>query len=232
MKKAVLFWSGGKDSALALYYAQQNKEIEVVSLVCTLNEEYGRVSMHGIREEAIEKQASLTGLPLLKMWVPNLPDNSEYEKVLLRTYEILIEQGIEVVIFGDIFLEDIRWYRDHLLRKMNLEGYYPLWGLETDKLISDFLSLGFKTIICCLNSAFLDKGYLGTQIDKQFIENLSLIVDPCGENGEFHTFCYSGPIFDRELKLKLGEAHFAPLPVKSQTEEYAGGFWYIDIQTL
>ena len=229
MKKAILFWSGGKDSALALHFARQNKNIEVVALVCTLNEEYKRVSMHGIREDVIERQVLQTGLPLIKMWVPNQPDNSAYEKVLFATYEKLRDEGVEIIIYGDIFLEDIRWYRNYVLQKVGMEAYFPLWQRNTSDLMNEFLTLGFKTIICCINTFFLTKSSLGKDLDRDFLNKLPIIVDPCGENGEFHTFCYSGPVFTKDIDFKTGEEHFSTSQIKPVIAEAETGFWYIDI---
>ncbi|WP_026898394.1 Dph6-related ATP pyrophosphatase [Daejeonella oryzae] len=229
MKKAVLFWSGGKDSAMALYYARQNKDIEVVALICTINEEFKRVSMHGIRESVIERQVAQTGLPLIKMWVPNQPDNLSYEKVLTSTYQNLKEEGIEIIIYGDIFLEDIRWYRNHLLNKNGLKGYFPLWERNTAELMEEFIKLEFKAILCCIHTGFLDESTIGAQLDQQFLNDLPVIVDPCGENGEFHTFCYAGPVFSQEISFETGERDYAPLNVKSANEQFEAGFWYIDI---
>jgi uncharacterized protein (TIGR00290 family) len=228
-KKAVLFWSGGKDSALALYFARQDKEIEVVALVCTLNEEFKRVSMHGIREDVIERQAAQTGLPLIKMWVPNEPDNSVYERVLISTYRQLKEDGIAVIIYGDIFLEDIRLYRNRILNKMGLQGYFPLWKRNTLELIAEFLNFGFKTLMCCINTIYLDESSLGKELDRKFIDALPGTVDPCGENGEFHTFCFAGPVFGKDVVFKTGEKHYSALRIKSKDDKTETGFWYVDI---
>lgn len=228
-QKAVLFWSGGKDSALALYLAKQSPEIEVVGLVCTLNETYRRISLHGIREEVLDRQAAQTGLPLMKMWVPDSPDNSAYETELLKIYSELKKQGISTIVYGDIFLEDIRRYREKLLDKAGLKAYFPLWKQDTGQLIRDFLDLGFKTIVCCISTNTLTENWLGRQIDDKFIHELPALVDPCGENGEFHTFCFAGPVFKGEVQFKTGDKHYSALQVKTLKDEKETGFWYLDI---
>ena len=229
-KKAVLFWSGGKDSALALHFSRQNKDIEVVALVCTLNDEYKRVSMHGIRQDVVERQAYQTGLPIIKMWIPNEPDNSAYENALISTYQKLKLADVEVIIYGDIFLKDIRLYRDRILKEAGLEGYFPLWNRDTFELINEFLNLGFKTLICCINTARLDNSSLGKELNRIFLDTLPITVDPCGENGEFHTFCFSGPVFSEDVAFETGEKHYSALQIKSKDDETTEtGFWYVDI---
>lgn len=229
MKQAVLFWSGGKDSAMALYKAIQDPEIRVKALITTLNTEFKRISMHGIREELLDRQAAETGIPLRKMWVPNEPTNASYEKVLLETYQQLKEEGIDTVIFGDIFLEDLRWYREQLLKRPGLEGYFPLWQQSTDQLLNDFVTLGFRTVTCCINTEYLDESWLNKEVDSRFIEELPIIVDPCGENGEFHTFCYDGPVFKNPIRFHSGEKRFHKLQIKASKSTATTGFWYIDL---
>ena len=229
MKQAVLFWSGGKDSAMALYQAQQNPEIEIKAIITTLNQEYCRISMHGIQEAVLDRQVEQLGIPLIKMWIPNEPENNTYEEVLLNTCRQLKSDGIEIVIFGDIFLEDLRQYRENLLKPLGLAAYFPLWKRSTDQLMKEFLSLGFQTVTCCISTAMLDKSWLGKQIDEQFLSDLPQGVDPCGENGEFHTFCYAGPIFKKKIAYQTGEEKFSPLLIKTSEQEHITGFWYIDI---
>ncbi len=229
MKQSVIFWSGGKDSALALYRAQQDPEIEIKALICTLNKEYCRISMHGIREEILDIQVAEIGIPLIKMWVPNEPTNASYEGVLREVYQQLKRDGIDTVIFGDIFLEDLRAYREQILKEAGLNGYFPLWQKSTGSLIKEFIHLGFKTVTCCISTTCLDENWLGKEINTQFIQDLPLHVDACGENGEFHTFCFAGPIFKSPITCHLGERRFSPLAIKTKEQEKQTGFWYIDI---
>ncbi len=231
MKKAVLFWSGGKDSAFALHRVRQlDPTLTIVRLVTTLNDEFKRISMHGVREELLDQQAESIGLPLQKMWVPFAPDNTAYESALGRVLTGIAEEGISHVVFGDIFLEDLKQYRDNILAEHGLTGVYPLWKTSTNALISDFLSEGFRTVLCCIQSTSLDESWLGREIDADFVEKLPFGVDFCGENGEFHTFCFDGPIFAEPLAIKAGEKVFRPLTVVRNSGDVAPeGFWFIDL---
>jgi len=229
--KAIFCWSGGKDSALALYKIIQGGEYEVVALLTTLNATYKRISMHGVREELLVKQAESIGLPLIKMYVSE-GTNSEYEKnmeALLQEYKT---RGVTNVIFGDIFLEDLRAYRENNLSKVGLNAVFPLWKKNTNDLISEFLSLGFKTVICCVNDAYLGEETVGAKITQELINGLSKNIDPCGENGEYHTFCYEGPLFKKEINFKLGEKIYKPLELKtidSAEEIKTKGFWFAEL---
>jgi uncharacterized protein (TIGR00290 family) len=232
-KKAVFFWSGGKDSALCLYRVCQQKEYEVVALVTTLSEKFKRISMHGVREEMVEMQARAIGIPLFKMYVSE-GTNAEYEKRVEETLLRFREQGVTHVIYGDIFLEDLRAYRDSSLSKFGMQGVYPLWKQDTKKLIGEFLSLGFKTITCCINDAYMGESRVGEVIDEKYISTLPSNVDPCGENGEFHTFCFDGPLFRHPVKYKKGVKIFRPLVLKATDDQCkpiveTRGFWFCEL---
>jgi uncharacterized protein (TIGR00290 family) len=165
----------------------------------------------------IERQAQSIGIPLIKMWVPESPTNAMYEAALLELYGTLLEQGITTVIYGDIFLEDLRAYRERLAASVGMKLYFPLWGRSTTELLPEMWRLGFKAVTCCIDAGKLDKCFLGKVIDKEFIQALPASVDPCGENGEFHTFCFEGPVFKEKIAYRFGE------------EREAAGFWYVDI---
>lgn len=229
MNKAVLFWSGGKDAAMALNRANQNPDIQVMGLVTTFNKNKHHTSVHRIPEELLERQAQQTGLPLRKMWVKEMPDNREYENALLDIYSQLKEEGVNTVIYGDIFLEDIKSYREALLEKAGLGSMFPLWQIDSAKLMDEFISSRFKAIVCSINTAFLDETYLGKELDSQFLENLPSGVDPAGENGEFHTFCYDGPVFKEAVNFKTGAKHFTSLSLELAEEKITQTFGYIDI---
>lgn len=234
MKKirSAFFWSGGKDSAYALHLCLQNPEIEISSLVCTLSEKFKRISMHGVSEELLDLQADSLGIPLMKMWMPDVATNKAYEEVLSQTYKELKSQGVEQIIFGDIFLEDLKEYRDAFLEQHHLKGYYPLWGRNTQSLAQTFISEGFQTRICCVNDAQLDDTFVGRLFDTTFINDLPAAVDHCGENGEFHSYCFDGPIFSEPIAHKLGEKVYKPLKIKTADCNKVGetrGFWYIDL---
>jgi uncharacterized protein (TIGR00290 family) len=233
-EKAIFCWSGGKDSALALYKISLEDKYEVVALLTTLNAEFKRISMHGVREELLEKQAASIGLPLIKMYVSE-GTNAEYEK---NMEEVLLKhkgEGVTKVIFGDIFLEDLRLYRENNLLKVGLKAEFPLWKKDTAELINEFLDLKFKTITCCVNDAFLNEDKVGADINLEFINNLSKNVDPCGENGEFHSFCYAGPIFENEISFSIGEKVYKSLEIKpgnAANTSSTKGFWFCDLLPL
>jgi len=225
-----MFWSGGKDSSLALYEILINRpDLEVCYLVTTINAGFQRISMHGVREELLERQAEAIGIPLLKMHVPNIPTNDVYEQQLHLTLSSLKTEGISHVIYGDIFLEDLKQYRINILNQYGLTGIFPLWGYSTDLLICKFIDLKFRTITCCISTYHLTENWVGKEIDVQFIKNLPANVDPCGENGEFHTFCFEGPIFKSPVTFSLGEKKYVPLQIKTVEGTQETGFWYIDL---
>jgi len=204
-KKAAVSWSGGKDSCLALYYILNSENIQVTCLLTTFTKEFDRVSMHGIRRELVELQASSLGYEIEKVYIPYNSSNEVYEKIMEDTLKKLLSKGIDTYIFGDIFLEDVKKYREKNLEKLNLQGIWPIWGKNTLNLAKEFIELGFKAIICCIDTKYLNEKYLGKEFNEEFINELPNNVDPCGENGEFHTFVYNGPIFKKEIKFKLGE---------------------------
>lgn len=239
-KKAIFNWSSGKDSAFALYKILQNDEFEISTLLTSVNSAFQRVSMHGIRVELLQKQAENLNLPLHIVEFSESPTMEEYEATMQKTLEKLRANGDTISIFGDIFLEDLRKYREEKLKTMQFEGVFPLWKIPTDVLISDFLTLGFKTIVVCVNEKYLDKSFVGRIIDEDFIKDLPENVDVCGENGEFHTFTFDGPIFKNPIAFEIGEivhkkyekpknttASNTACDVDSDEPNY--GFWYIDL---
>jgi uncharacterized protein (TIGR00290 family) len=233
VKPAVFCWSGGKDSALCLHKVLQSDEYGVKFLLTTVNEQFRRISMHGVREELLDEQARQIGISLIKIYV-NEGTNSEYEKKMGETLRGLKAQGIEHVIFGDIFLEDLRKYREDNLAKVNMTGVFPLWKQDTKKLLEEFLFLKFQTVICCTNDAYLGKEWTGRTIDFNFIADLPPNVDPCGENGEYHTFCFDGPIFHAPINISMGERVYKPLIVKTTDDcnlpaSQTKGFWFCEL---
>jgi len=175
-------------------------------LLTTISEEFNRVSMHGVRKELLEKQANSIGIPLITISLPKNISNEEYEEVMYREMLDFKCHRVYHVVFGDIFLEDIREYREKNLSKIGMKAIFPLWKKkDTKELAREFIDLGFKAIITVVDSNFLDKSYVGNMFDKEFIDSLPLDVDPCGENGEFHTFVFDGPIFFNPVKFQTGE---------------------------
>ena len=227
-KKAIFCWSGGKDSSFALNKVLLEKEYEVTALFTTVNENFKRVSMHGVREELVEEQAASIGLPLFKMYVKE-GSNEEYEQ---KMEDFLLGQkstGVAYVIFGDIFLEDLRAYRDNNLAKAGMTGVYPLWKMDTKQLANDFIAQGFQTILCCTNDAYLGKNEVGALFDSDFVNKLPSTIDPCGENGEFHTFCFNGPIFNKPINVVVKEKIYRPLEIKANSGAKTEGFWFCEL---
>ena len=191
--------------------------------------------MHGIHESLIEAQAYSIGIPLKKVYVYEA-SNEEYEKQLTK---ILLEakaEGIDSVIFGDIFLEDLRKYREEKLATINMTAVFPLWKMNTNKLIHQFLDLNYKTIVCCGNDAYLKKEQIGVIIDLDYINNLNNDIDPCGENGEYHTYCYEGFIFKKPILVKVTDKVYKPLDTSLQqpdkNNKTTKGFWYANIELI
>ena len=206
MKEKVLFsWSGGKDSALAFYELQKNETYEIVALLTTINSDYDRICMHGIRTSLLEMQADSIGLSLEKVSITKDTTNEQYENKIREVLEIFLAAGIKTVAFGDIFLEDLRDFRENNLAKIGMKGIFPLWKKDTVALANSFIETGFEAIITCIDSKCLDKKFAGMSFDKKFLSALPPAVDPCGENGEFHSFVYDGPIFKYRIEQKIGK---------------------------
>lgn len=203
--KAIFNWSGGKDSSLALYHILKDKEFDITALMTTVNSKYERISMHGVRKELLYAQGEAIGLPIKEIRVPEMPTMSEYDDLMKKELGELSKQGVTHSIFGDIFLEDLRDYRIQKLSEVGLKGHFPLWKRDTSELIHEFIDLGFKTIVVCTKGELLGDEFVGRVIDKDFLKDLPKNVDPCGENGEFHTFVYDGPIFNKPIDFTIGE---------------------------
>jgi len=204
-EKVIFSWSGGKDSALALYEICKTGKYEISALLTTLTEDYDRISMQGVRRVLLEKQTESLGHNLEKIFIPKNSSNEEYENKMRDVLERYLALGVSQVVFGDIFLEDVRRYRDENLDKLGMKGIYPLWKLDTTDLAHKFIDLGFKAIITCVDSNMLDRKFVGKLFDEQFLSELPPKVDPLGENGEFHSFVYEGPIFRERISYARGE---------------------------
>ncbi|SEO22824.1 MJ0570-related uncharacterized domain-containing protein [Flavobacterium sp. CF108] len=240
-KKALFNWSSGKDSALTLYKILQEPEFKIECLLTSVNQQYQRISMHGVRVELLQAQAESIRIPLKIMQVPEMPTMEVYETVMTETLTELKNQGIMYSVFGDIFLEDLRKYREEQLARIGFEGVFPIWKIPSYDLIQEFISLGFKTIVVCVNERYLDKSFVGRIIDQGFINDLPKNVDVCGENGEFHTFTFDGPIFSKPIDFEIGEIVYRKYEKpKSQdssnkacdtdtTDAFDFGFWYCDL---
>ena len=205
MEKVLFAWSGGKDSAMALYEAQKSEKYDVAALLTTVTQDYDRISMHGVRRALLEEQAALLGIPLETVLISKHSSNEEYEAKMKEALVRYKKEDIVSVVFGDIFLEDLKKYREDNLAKVGLKGVFPIWKRDTRELAAAFIDLGFKAIITCVDSKSLDKSFAGRVFDKQFLSDLPNGIDPCGENGEFHSFVYDGPIFSRGIIFEKGQ---------------------------
>jgi uncharacterized protein (TIGR00290 family) len=201
-EKAVVSWSGGKDSALALFLAQA--DFEIAGLLTTVTDGFDRISIHGVRTGLLERQAQSLNLPLQQVVIPQSCSNAEYEARMCAALEENRRLGVTRVICGDIFLEDVRRYREERLFQ-GLKGVFPLWRQNTTELAGRFQSLGFEAIVCCVDTAVLDRKFTGRNYDRQFVADLPAGIDPCGENGEFHTFVIDGPNMTDRLHCRLGD---------------------------
>ncbi len=237
MKKQCIFnWSGGKDSALALYHCLQNPDLEIKYLVTTVNDAMNRVSMHGVREELLIMQTESIGIPLYQIRLPEMPGMKEYDDTMRQHMDKLSREGITHAIFGDIFLEDLKAYRDARLAEAGMTGIYPLWKRDTHELINEFLSLGFGTVIACTQARLED--FAGKEITHELIDSLPADVDVCGENGEFHTYAFKGPIFKKPINYVTGERVFKEYAAPKNADDTCfssdpvktiSGFWYCDL---
>ncbi len=235
--RAFMNWSGGKDSSLALYHILKDKNYPVKKLLTNINNEFRRISMHGVREELLEHQANAIGIPLQKLVLDDQPSMVEYEKQMMRTINQLQYEGFTHSVFGDIFLEDLKKYRETQLTKASMNAVFPLWKRDTTELIREFIDLGFKAIIVCINEKYLDKRFCGRILDESFITDLPENVDACGENGEFHTFVFNGPIFKHPVAFTKGEIIYRKYAAPKQqgdhcfqsspVEDY--GFYFSDL---
>lgn len=227
-KKISLFnWSGGKDSCLALHHILADDSFEVKYLLTTVNEAFNRVSMHGVREELLLKQTESIGIPLYQIRLPESPKMEDYENSMHGHLTRLKKEGITHSVFGDIFLEDLKNYRETKLEEIGLKAVFPLWKQDTKAIIREFISLGYQTVIVCTQEGMEE--FCGRVIDENFINDLPPGIDPCGENGEFHTFVFNGPIFKAPVPFTLGEKVYKTFPSPVNTSEKPAGYWYIDL---
>lgn len=232
----LMSWSGGKDSALALHHVLHNPPYHVAHLLTNVNAHYQRVSMHGVRVELLEAQAQCIGLPLTQLQLPEMPSMADYDAALLATLTSLQQQGISHAVYGDIFLEDLRAYREQQLARVPLQGVFPLWHRNGSELLHEFWDLGFQAIVVCVNDRHLDASFCGRLLDRDFVRDLPPGVDPCGENGEYHSFVFDAPYFSQPVGFERGELvrrTYAP-PAGSEggrgaDDPFAAGFWYCDL---
>ena len=237
LPKTYFNWSGGKDSSLALYYILQQKSYDVSLLLTSVNAVHDRVSMHGVRRSLLELQSKSLNIAFTTIELPEEPDMATYEFILNEKICTLKQQGFTHAIFGDIFLEDLRIYREDKLKAVGIKAIFPLWNIDTAQLMNEFLAVGFKAIVICVNEQYLDKSFCGRMIDDQFIKDLPEGVDVCGENGEYHSFVFDGPIFKNPIAFTKGELVYKEYKAPQNTTEICNsnilikqyGFWFCDL---
>lgn len=225
--KTYFNWSTGKDASLALYHLQKQGNLNIDLLLTSVNSHHNRISMHGLKRELLEAQAEAIGLPLKTIELPEQPTMEEYNELMGSTVNQLKSDGYTNCAFGDIFLEDLRAYREKQLD--GIKCHFPLWKRDTTELLHEFMDLGFKAVVVCLNGELLDESFLGRELDHSFLADLPENVDPCGENGEFHTFCYDGPIFSKPVPFEFGEKILRRYKKPNGEPEEHTGFWFLDL---
>jgi uncharacterized protein (TIGR00290 family) len=226
LKKAVFNWSGGKDSAFALWKILNQKEYSVETLLTSVNQKFNRISMHGVRRALLEEQARLVGFPLDLVLIPEEPSMSDYDNLMAGKLTTLKNSGIDYSIYGDIFLEDLKKYREQRLNEVGMKAVFPIWKMDTREVVTQFIDLGFKAVVVSANARLLDKSFAGRVIDYDFLHDLPDEVDPCGENGEFHSFVFDGPIFNKPVDFKTGETI---LKEYKTSDKWDSAFWYCDL---
>jgi uncharacterized protein (TIGR00290 family) len=237
MIPSVFNWSGGKDSTLALHRVLAEKKLEIKYLLTTLSEQYQRISMHGVREVLLEQQAASIGIPLKKIYMPEHATMEAYNEVMQKALQELKEEQIEHAVFGDIFLEDLRTYREEQLKQAGFTAHFPLWKENSKALLNEFLELGYQTILVCVNEKHLPASFAGRIIDEQFMNDLPATVDPCGEYGEFHSFVFKGPILQQPIAFTKGETVRRSYTPAADDDDcfsnnplpYDTGFFYCDL---
>ena len=222
-ENVIVSWGGGKDSALALHEIVESGRYEIVCLLTTLTCDYDHVCMHGIRRVLLEQQADALGLTLEKVFVDKGADNGDYELAMREVLEKYLKKDVSSVVFGDIFLEDLRKYREDKLSKTGMKAIFPIWQKDTRQLARNFINLGYKAVVTCVDSKNIDKSFVGRNFDERFLSELPPGIDWCGENGEFHSFVHDGPIFDKPIphvtgEIVLRENRFYFCDVKSLSE--------------
>ena len=226
-KKILLAWSSGKDSAWALHVLRQQNQYEIAGLMTTLNAAFDRVAMHSTRRVLVELQAEAAGLPLIVAPIPWPCSNAEYEAAMKRVCDHALEDGITAIAFGDLFLTDVRAYRERQLKDTGLEPLFPIWGLPTRELAQEMISAGLRAKLVCVDPRQLASDFVGRDFDETLLRDLPAGADPCGENGEFHSFVYAGPMFSG--KMSNGKTFSGEIPIVIGEKVERDGFWFCDV---
>ncbi len=237
--KAIFNWSGGKDSALALHRVQQQDQYQLCGLLTTMSQAHQRVTMHGVRQELMQAQVRAVGLPWRPIYLPENNSMPVYNQQMQQEWQQLKGEGITHAVFGDIYLEDLRQYREEQLQAVGVTALFPLWQEKPESILEEFWRAGFKAKVVCVNAKLLDASFAGRELDERLVKDLPAGVDPCGENGEFHSFVYDGPNFRHPVPVQVGEVVFKSYaPVSNQDDcfvsvpppSYDTGFWFCDLQ--
>ena len=229
MKKAFFNWSGGKDSSLALYHILKDKNLSIEYLLTNLSAEHNRISMHGVSLDLLKLQAESLNIPLETMSIVKDATMEDYGKQVTEKMAFFTNKGINNCVFGDIFLEDLKTYREKQLEPVGITAHFPLWKRRTPEIIKEFIDLGFKAKVVSINAKLLDKSFAGREINESFINDLPKGIDVCGENGEFHSFVYDGPIFKNPIPVKVAE--IVKKAYKSdENSEWDTSFWFADLE--
>lgn len=210
---------------MALHRLLADPQYEVAHLLTSVNAAYGRVSMHGVRQELLQQQLQAIGLPASVLSLPAQPTNEEYERIMAASVAEMKAAGCTHAAFGDIYLADLRTYREQQLAKAGLSAVFPLWGADTTALMAGFNAAGFRAVVVCVNGALLDESFVGRELNAEFIRDLPAGIDPCGENGEFHTFCYQAPFFSKPVAFTRGEVLYR----EYDNAGTKSGFWFADL---
>lgn len=228
MKKVFINWSGGKDCTMALHKILYETDLKPEFLFTTISKEHQRVSMHGVRKELITRQAFSLDIHSRKMYLPDSNSHGLYEKLMKHEMLLMKERGIGISVFGDIFLEDLRNYREENLKEVGMKAMFPLWKRDTKELIREFLDLGYKAVIVSIDKRKLNEDFLGKELSHGLINEFPKDVDVCGENGEFHTFVYDGPLFNSPVKFEIGEKITRSYTHNKEVFEYG----FIDLKVV
>ncbi|MDH5680348.1 MAG: adenine nucleotide alpha hydrolase [Spirochaetota bacterium] len=230
MKDAIFCWSGGKDSALALHRVIESGSHNIIFLMTTISKEFKRVSMHGIREELLDRQAASLNIPLKKLYLESSSSNDQYDTAMREFLRPWSRRGVDTVVFGDINLADLREYRESRLRELDMTAHFPLWNEPTSRLIGEFIDLGYSSVCCSADEAMNGENLVGETLSGAFLDRLPEGADPCGENGEYHSFAYDGPLFHHEISFKRAEKVRRVFPSSTGALDAKDHvYWYIDL---
>jgi uncharacterized protein (TIGR00290 family) len=227
--KTVLNWSSGKDAALAYYLLQQSEEYEVVQLLTTVNHDHDRVMMHGLHETMLDAQVAMMGIDVKKVKLPASPNDEIYKNAMLQALDELKQEGITTAAFGDIFLEDLRHYREHQLEQAGFDAIFPVWQKCQIGMVHTMKEIGLEAVVVCVNEKYLGKEFLGRKVDPDFLQDLPDNVNPCGEHGEFHTYVYNAPYFKAPVKYKQGEIVYKRYDEENVGTNWDKGFYFLDL---